>query len=60
MQIVIEFSCDNAAFEDDFEGEIKLVLSRAQKAIDRGFHETAPLYDTNGNRIGSVMIGEGK
>lgn len=49
----IKFTAENAAFEDDFEGEVEFVLKQAIKNIQRGALDK-PLRDTNGNDVGSV------
>lgn len=49
----VKFNVENAAFEDDFEGEVEFVLKQAIKNIQRGTLDK-PLRDTNGNDVGSV------
>lgn len=69
MQIKIEFSCDNAAFEDDFRAEVGRVLEQARRslfpyqknALDFRLCEpggSVPLLDSNGNAVGSITIME--
>jgi hypothetical protein len=61
MKVKIEFSCDNAAFDDEyFAVEVANVLMRCQRkllgmraGIDYG---SRPLFDSNGNTIGSVKL----
>ena len=59
MKIKIEFSVDNAAF-DDFADEVAAVLRRVRDALsgDICSHEKREfkLRDSNGNTIGSVKI----
>ena len=59
MKMRIEFAMDNAAFSEDLKTETILVLS----GIGRQLHavlfdktSTRPVYDTNGNKIGSWEI----
>lgn len=49
----IKIDVANAAFEDDFDGEVEFVLKQAIKNIQKGALEK-PLRDTNGNTVGSV------
>lgn len=49
----VKFNVENAAFEDDFDGEVEFVLKQAIKNIQRGTLDK-PLRDTNGNDVGSV------
>lgn len=67
-KVRIEFSVDNAAFEDDFEHELDLVLEQVRKNILAQQASSKPmsalfgcrvadsdsLRDSNGNTIGSV------
>lgn len=54
-KIVISFNTDNAAFEDNGDGEVSAVLEQAEKIIASGNFEK-PLRDTNGNKIGMVTM----
>lgn len=59
MQITIQFSVDNAAFDDPNEVELVLrtVTERiAHNGYDRNY--TFPLRDSNGNTIGACVVGE--
>lgn len=66
MKVFIEFECDNADFEDSFEGALRCVLSscitKVLKQRSRSASVcTAPeaadkLYDVNGNTIGYVRL----
>lgn len=51
MKIIIEIETDNAAFEDDYKGELYRVLGAITAHIHQGL-ETFPIKDTNGNVIG--------
>jgi len=64
MRIKIEFSCDNAAFEDNPD-EISVVLQQAAEAVEVlrleienmcATNVARELYDTNGNRVGYVRV----
>ncbi len=54
MKIVIEINCDNAAFEDDFEGEVERILKQVNPNLV--FHRPIVLYDVNGNSVGSATM----
>lgn len=69
MKVKIEFSVDNAAFEDDMEHELKCVLLScahkilAQQERRAGCVCDAPevsdkILDINGNTIGAVQLVE--
>jgi hypothetical protein len=69
MKIIISFSTTNAAFEDDMPGEIEFLLDQAHAKLFNQLqripecicdHDEADdvLLDTNGNRVGSVVITE--
>ena len=47
----LEFRTDNAAFDADATAEVSRILRQIADAVERGT-SGAPLYDTNGNRIG--------
>ena len=54
MKITITINCDNAAFEDRPEDEIRRILAEPyylQKAIIEG---SSALHDSNGNRVGTI------
>lgn len=49
----VEFSMDNAAFEEDLPGEVRAILQRvADKLGDLADGCEVPLFDSNGNRVG--------
>lgn len=62
MKVKIEFNCDGAAFEDDFAGEIGVILAQAKDEISlavstltrlgKGGVTHGRLRDTNGNTVG--------
>lgn len=60
MKVTIEFDTGNAAFEDDWEGEVAFVLAQArEKLIALGPEEGGrKLYDSNGNKVGTVKVEE--
>jgi len=50
----VDIYLDNAAFDDDFEGEIEAVMDQAKEkliAMEEGY-----LRDSNGNTVGEVFI----
>ena len=58
MKFIVEFNCDNAAFENDSHYQVhellweigrKLINSKSTLSPDDG---ECPVYDANGNRIG--------
>lgn len=53
MELVLE----NAAFEDDMQGEIASLLEDAAVKVTEGY-VTQTLRDTNGNIVGAWVIGE--
>ena len=58
-RVVIEFSLDNASFDDDFEGEMERVLETAKELVFdlvATDDEPADLHDSNGNTIGTVTV----
>ena len=66
MKITITFETDNAAFEDDFQGEIRHLLAQARDGIFAQLDGTEgcwkpepgehPLRDINGNKVGKVEV----
>lgn len=58
MKVRIEFDTDNAAFEDDWEGEVRRTINDAAGKVARlgpppGRYR---LYDGNGNTIGYAEL----
>ena len=53
MKILIDFHADNAAFVDDFEGEVKKIMKQATDYLI-GDRDSNTLIDTNGNKVGAV------
>lgn len=62
MKVKIEFDTGNAAFGDDWEHETRHACDQAWGklyalwAAGGGYGDTASLYDTNGNQIGTVTV----
>jgi hypothetical protein len=68
MKAIIEFSMDGAAFEDDFETAVRMIMVQAKMKILRQHSDdrssvvcTTPeavhkLLDINGNTVGSVKV----
>lgn len=62
MKLIIQIDASNAAFEENFAGEVRRIL----RNIDPEFvplpgdeeGNGAPLYDINGNRVGFVRLQE--
>lgn len=54
-KIKIEFNTENAAFDDNADYEIGAVLEQAKNIINSGNFDK-PLRDSNGNKIGSVIV----
>jgi hypothetical protein len=59
MKFIIEIDCDNAAFENDADGEIMNILKKLTDDMHNGafsvsFCEPAILRDTNGNSVGTA------
>ena len=62
MKVVIEFDVKNAAF-DDWQREVKRVVGAAATRLadlpDRPAGALrAPLFDSNGNTVGSIRVEE--
>ena len=53
MRITISFEADNAAFVDDFDGEVKKIMKQAEDFIVQD-SDNENLFDTNGNKVGFV------
>lgn len=60
MKFQVTIDCDNAAFGDDAESrdaEVSRILTLAANKIDKGGHLLElPLFDANGNRVGSATF----
>lgn len=57
MKFKLEFDCDNAAFENDLEGEVANILRGVENIVlfnGRGNYGT--VRDGNGNTIGSWSL----
>lgn len=58
-RVTIEFTTDNAAFDERPEEEVSAILNRLQASILRNGltpHLSYPLRDSNGNRVGWCKI----
>ncbi len=53
--VTIVFHIDNAAFVDDFAGEVNTILESVSRQIRQGQREGI-LRDGNGNKVGSFSI----
>lgn len=56
MNITIKINTDNAAFGDDPEAEVARILRATALHFEQSGLEDRPLYDSNGNGIGSVAV----
>lgn len=59
MKLKIEINTDNAAFVDDFEGEVKQCLDQVSEYAYRlcnGY--SVRIRDTNGNTVGTAKLEE--
>lgn len=62
MHVQINFSCDNAAFEDNLRGEISSILKLANEKLFQELSETTIRYwettlkDSNGNTVGILKV----
>jgi hypothetical protein len=63
MEITIKFHTDNAAFDEDPQGEVERLLSHATVTITDVIYSpsqnttaTAMLRDSNGNRVGEIKF----
>jgi hypothetical protein len=63
MEITIKFHTDNAAFDDDPQGEVERILSHATVTIvdvicspSQDTTATAMIRDSNGNRVGEIKF----
>lgn len=57
IKITIFLERENAAFEDDMEGETKKILLKVVNDIYRG-KTNGVIFDTNGNRVGKFEVKE--
>ena len=60
MNISIQFNTGNDAFAVDFDGEIERILKESCDLI-KSLHALTcatdfPIYDVNGNRVGTIML----
>jgi hypothetical protein len=55
MEAVAKFNIDNAAFEDDPTEEIAQTFERVARKL-RATGSDFPIYDVNGNKIGSFFV----
>ena len=53
----IEIDCDNAAFEDNIEGELSIILRKASAKVSNGEFDFK-LRDSNGNTVGTAYLEE--
>jgi len=62
MNLIIEIDIEGAALEDDFSGELDVLLAKARIKLKqwnsdrKGENHSSNLLDTNGNTVGSVRI----
>jgi hypothetical protein len=56
MTITIRLKTDNAAFEDDREGELLRIFGQAALAVVQYGASRKSLRDSNGNTVGSVTV----
>ena len=56
MKITIDFETENEAFKENFEYQVKTILDKVTKAITCDNLTAKPIYDFNGNKIGSFQI----
>ena len=54
-KFTVVFSTNNAAFQDDFEGEVRSILEQVIATSGDGFGR---LHDTNGNKVGYFAHGK--
>jgi hypothetical protein len=55
MTITIKLKTDNAAFSDDYHGEVTTIIRAAALKVavgERAFN----LHDSNGNTVGTVKV----
>lgn len=52
MKLKLEITCDNLAFEDNPNEEIKRILLTLVEKLETGDFDIVPLCDDNGNRVG--------
>lgn len=55
MKVVINIKTDNAAFENDPEGEVKRILIQAVRDTVTG-NRDGNLRDSNGNKVGTFIV----
>ncbi len=54
MKFKLEIDCDNSAFDDDRNAEVRRILQAVGNNMPQA-QISAPLYDANGNRVGSAQ-----
>lgn len=55
LTFTVAFSCDNGAFEDCLESEIRRILERTAGEVS-DYTGVGPVRDSNGNRVGFWSI----
>lgn len=55
MKFVLEFDCENAAFEADSNAESARILRQVATALENG-RVDGPIFDGNGNRVGTFAL----
>jgi hypothetical protein len=59
VKVTIEIRMDNAAFDDAPAAELAQILRDLANRIDHdGQADDGPLFDANGNRVGSIHLGD--
>jgi YD repeat-containing protein len=58
VNITIEINTDNDAFTYDSDTEVANILTRLVRHIEQSGIQVKSLYDTNGNRVGRVVVSE--
>ena len=56
MKIIIDFDTDNAAFQENFEWQVRNILEKVKIAITADNLTGKRIKDWNGNTVGSFII----
>jgi hypothetical protein len=56
LNIKVEINCENAAFAENCEEAVALLLIKIANQMQLGIDADGPILDENGNTVGKVVI----